>query len=77
MSLFKLTMKSHAQAAMGEPRDENPLTKLWVQLGQNALMRNRLSEFFKVAEIAITAVLGSVADERTFSTLSFMKSKAP
>lgn len=75
MSLFKLTMTSHSQAAMQEPRDQNPLTKLWVRLGQNALMVNRLSEFFKLAEIAITAVLGSVADERTFSTLNFMKSK--
>ena len=75
MSLFKLTMKSHAEAAMGEPRDQNPLTKLWLRVGQNALMLNRLSEFFKVAEIAICAVLGSVEDERTFSTLSFMKSK--
>jgi len=75
MSLFKLTMKSHAEGAMQEPRDQNPLTKLWLRIGQNALMLNRLSEFFKVAEIAITAVLGSVANERTFSTLSFMKSK--
>jgi len=75
MSLFKLTMKSHAQGAMEEPRDQNPLTKVWVRIGQNALMLNRLSEFIKVAEIAICAVLGSVEDERTFSTLSFMKSK--
>jgi len=27
MSLFKLTMKSHAKAAMEEPVDQNPLTK--------------------------------------------------
>jgi hypothetical protein len=29
----------------------------------------------KVANIAVTVVLGSVEDERTFSTLKFMKSK--
>jgi hypothetical protein len=34
-----------------------------------------LSEFIKVAEVAVTAVLGSVEDECTFSTLGFMKSK--
>ena len=68
-------MKSHAHAAMEESRDENPLTKVWVRIGQNALMLSRLSEYFKVAKIAIAAVLGSVEDERTFSTLSFMKSK--
>ena len=75
MSLFKLTMKSNAHAAMEEPRDENPLIKVWVRIGQNALMLSRLSEYIKVAEIAVAVVLGSVEDERTFSTLSFMKSK--
>ena len=38
-------------------------------------MLSHLSEYFKVAEIAIATVLGSVEDERTFSMLSFMKSK--
>jgi len=28
MSLFKLTMKSHANGAMQEPIDQNPLTKV-------------------------------------------------
>jgi hypothetical protein len=34
-----------------------------------------LSEFVKLAEIAAVQVLGSVEDERTFSTLTFMKTK--
>ena len=38
-------------------------------------MLNRLSEFIKLAEIAMCVVLGSMEDKRTFSTLSFMKSK--
>jgi hypothetical protein len=38
-------------------------------------MLNRLSEYIKLCEIAVTVVLGSVEDERTFSTLGFMKSK--
>ena len=75
MSFFKLTMKSHAHAAMEEPKDENPLTKVWVRIGKNALMLSHLLEYIKVAEIVVAAVLGSVEDERTFSTLSFMKSK--
>ena len=57
-SLFKLTMKSHAKEAMEEPRDQNPVTKLWVKVGQNALMLNRVSEFIKVAEIALRRCLG-------------------
>jgi hypothetical protein len=68
-------MKSHAKATMEEPRNRNPVTKLWKKIGSNALMLNWLSKVFKVAEIAVTAVLGSVEDERTFSTLGFMKSK--
>jgi len=75
MSLFKLTMKSHAKAAMEEPMEQNPLTKVWVCIGQNTLMVNRLSKFIKLADIAICVVLGSVANECTFSTLSFMKLK--
>ena len=71
----KLTMKSNSHAAMGEPLDRNPVTKLWEKVGQSSLTLNRLSEFFKLAEIAMCAVLGSVDDERTFSSLGFMKSK--
>jgi hypothetical protein len=68
-------MKSHAKVAMEEPRDINPVTKLWEKIGSNALMLNHLSEFFKIADIAVNVVLGSVEDERTFSTLGFMKNK--
>jgi hypothetical protein len=74
-SLFKLTMKSNSKGAMEEPWDRNPLTKLWQKVSQNSLMVQCLSEFMKLAEIAVTAVFGSVEDERTFSTLGFMKSK--
>jgi hypothetical protein len=59
-------MKSHAKPAMEEPRDKNPVTKLWEKIGSNALMLNRLTKFFKVAEIAVTTVLGSVEDKRIF-----------
>jgi hypothetical protein len=68
-------MKSHAKVAMEEPRDRNPVTKLWEKIGNNALMLNRLSEFFKIADITMTTILGSVEDERTFSMLGFMKNK--
>lgn len=74
-SLFKITMRSNSASAMAEPFDKNPLTKLWGKVAQNGLMRSRLSEFIKLSNIAVTAVLGSVEDERTFSTLAYMKSK--
>jgi hypothetical protein len=75
LCLFKLTMKSHAAKTMEQPYTLNPVTKLWQKFGCNALLLNKLSEYIKLAQIAITIVLGYYEDERTFSTLSFMKSK--
>jgi len=73
--LFKLTMKGNAKKAMELPHDVNLVTRLWQQPGCNALLLNKLNEFMKLAHIAVTAILGSCEDERTFSTLSFMKNK--
>jgi hypothetical protein len=75
LCLFKLTMKSHATKSMEQPHILNPVTKLWQKLGCNAFLLSKLLEYMKVAHIAVTAVLGSYEDERTFSTLSFVKNK--
>jgi len=73
--LFKMCMKSNARAALLPPFDLNPLTKVWRVLdGNNSLTKN-FSKFIKLAEIAVTHVIGSVEDERTFSSLAFLKSK--
>jgi hypothetical protein len=74
-SLFKLTMKSQASKAMVEPRDENPVTKLWCQLATNNLLVHLLSKFMQLVKLTIVQVISNVEDERTFSTLIFMKSK--
>jgi hypothetical protein len=74
-SLFKLTMKSNAQKMLGPPYDQNPVSKLWQKFGCNGLLLSKLSEFMRLAKIAITTVLGSVEDERTFSSLKFIKSR--
>jgi hypothetical protein len=74
-SFFKLTIKSNAKSALEELHDMNPATKLWTKLDSNTLLFSCLSEYMKVADIDLTAVLESVEDERTFSTLKFMKSK--
>ena len=55
---------------------ENPLTKLWRSLACNKALIWNFPEFAKLAEIAIVQVLGSVEDERTFSSLSFLKDKS-
>jgi hypothetical protein len=69
-------MKSQATKSMEQPHTLNLVTKLWQKLGCNALLLSKLSEYMKVAQIAVTAVLGSCEDERTFSTLSFVKKRS-
>jgi ABC-type antimicrobial peptide transport system permease subunit len=59
---------------MVEPKNENPLTKLWRQPTTNNLLMVCFYEFMKLAKFVIVQVIGSVEDEKTFSTLNFMKS---
>ena len=56
-------MKSNAKSVIEEPHDMNPMTKLLTKLGSNAPLLSCLSKYMKVANIAVTAVLGSVEDE--------------
>jgi hypothetical protein len=74
-SFFKLSMLNNSQWAVDHNFGVNPLTRLWQKLSSNALLASKLSEFVKLAEIAAVTVMGSVEDERTFSTLNYMKSK--
>lgn len=53
----------------------NPTIKLWGCLTLNAIMVEKLSKFMKLVEITIVMVLGSTIDNRSFSMISFTKSK--
>jgi hypothetical protein len=44
-------------------------------MGANSLLRHAFPEYFRLATMALTLVLGSVEDERAFSTVSFVKGK--
>ena len=70
--MFKLVMKANCHVAMEGDLPLNPLTHLWRRLEANGLLQQKLSEYMKIAELA---VVGCVEDKRTFSTLSFMKNK--
>jgi hypothetical protein len=74
-SLFRMTMKENATTMLRKPYDINPVTRMWRSIDSNSFLRHSLSEFVKVSEIAMVMVLGSVQVERTFSQVSFMKSK--
>jgi hypothetical protein len=73
--LFQLSMVSNAMAAMEPPFQVNPLTKMWRTLDANTALVAHFPEYLKLAQIAMVHVLGSVEDERAFSSLTFLKDK--
>jgi hypothetical protein len=77
MILFKSTMISNSPPIMQSLsiKKDDPLSLLWVKLSASSYFTGYMSEWFKLAKIAVVTVIGSVEDERTFSTLSWMKSK--
>jgi len=53
--------------------DLNLLSRLWKKLFSNALLCAHFNEFMKVAKLVVVQIMGSVEDEKTFSTFTFMK----
>ena len=72
---FKIAMKSNAPAAMEPPYDLNPVTQIWRTISASRVLAHGFPEYLKLAEIALVHVIGSVEDERVFSSVSFLKSK--
>jgi len=48
---------------------------MWRRFASNVILKYRIYEYSKLIELAIVAILGSVENERTFSTITFMTSK--
>jgi len=48
---------------------------MWKRFDSNVILKDMISKYFKLIEFAIVVVLGSVEDERTFSIITFMRSK--
>jgi hypothetical protein len=65
-------LNNHKQA-LEQPFDVNPLTHLWRSLDSTSVCI--FPEYMKLAKMAVVHVLGSVQDERCFSSLSFLKNK--
>jgi len=53
----------------------NPLTKVWRVLDGNNSLTQKNYLFIKLADIVVTHLIGSMEDERTFSSLAFLKLK--
>jgi hypothetical protein len=55
--------------------DVNSMSKFCNKLFPNALLCAQLFEFMNMAKLVVVQIMGFVEDERTFSTLTFMKTK--
>ena len=53
----------------------NVVTKLWRRLGMNLALSTSFPEYIKLAQIALIHLLGSIEDERAFSSITFLKNK--
>jgi hypothetical protein len=82
---FKLTMKSNASQVMTKvvalaankvnPQIVHLFICLWKMINVFHLLSNTFPKYLKLAEIAMTHVLGSVEGEQCFYSVSFFKSK--
>ena len=73
-SLFKLTMKANSEATCSPPLQVDPVVKLWKTLSAFRPFCRLIPEYLKLAQMGSVLVLGSLEDERCFSTLKFLKS---
>jgi hypothetical protein len=59
-------MKKNAKSALKPPLDLNHVIRLLQNLRSSQVLVLELLEYFKVAEIVTTQVIGSMKDERCF-----------
>lgn len=57
------------------PNENGAITRLWNTLSASQYLQENISEYFKLADLCQTMILGSVEDERMFNALSFLNSK--
>jgi hypothetical protein len=72
---FKIPMKSNTHVAMEPPYDINLVTRIWRSIFASRVLSHGFPEYLKLAKIAMVHVIGSVEDERVFSSVSFLKTK--
>jgi hypothetical protein len=74
-NFFMTTMQSNSEVAMKPPHYCNPTIQMWKRFAFSVIVKDRIFEYFKLVELIIVAILGSVENEQFFSIVSFMKSK--
>ncbi|KAH7442179.1 hypothetical protein KP509_03G075300, partial [Ceratopteris richardii] len=56
-----------------DPSNPGAMTTLWKKLDISPFLKESLSEYFKVAKLCLTMILGSVEDERLWNSLTFIR----
>ncbi|KAH7314796.1 hypothetical protein KP509_21G020700 [Ceratopteris richardii] len=56
-----------------DPSNPGSMTKLWKKLDISPFLKESMSEYFKVANLCLTMILGSIEDERLWSSLTFIR----
>ncbi|KAH7440207.1 hypothetical protein KP509_04G096500 [Ceratopteris richardii] len=56
-----------------DPSNSGAMTKLWKKLDISPFLKESMSEYFKVANLCLTMILGSVEDELLWSSLTFIR----
>jgi hypothetical protein len=73
--MFKLCMKNNFKATI-EPRfDLDSLTRIWKTFDAFRVLTHFFPKHLKLAKMTIVHVIGSVEDEKCFSSLTFLKNK--
>jgi hypothetical protein len=72
---FSLGPRCATRIFQAHPMVVNPLTRLWRVINTFQLPSPTFPECLKLAEIAMTHILGSIEDEWCFNSVSFLKDK--
>ncbi len=68
-------MQSNCNSTMLPPCDCNPTICMWSWITSSQNLKLKMSKPFRLVKLVIVMVLGNVEDERTFFTLTFIKTK--
>ncbi|KAH7415371.1 hypothetical protein KP509_14G039800 [Ceratopteris richardii] len=72
-SLLTNDFKSKQFDFVKDPSNPGAMTKLWKKLDISPFLKESMSEYFKVSNLYLTMILGSVEDGRLWSSLTFIR----
>ncbi len=68
-------MNHNAEPIMIETSNKNLFSRLWMKIISSPILICKLSEYKKLANVAMVWVLCSMEDQKTFNNLTFMKNQ--